>query len=196
MRLKRLTLSLVVLAILSSSSVFAQELTLNDCIDLALSNRASIIAARGREAVADAGELSALGAFLPRVDASYSYSKGKETNVKTFASTEFQDTIVTVFDDYGNSTDVLAHIPLNFVEVDGNDQDSGPNKSLSFSASMWVLNIGNFYSLAEAKANVDVAHLDVLNSEQDLIYSVKVSYFAYFASVENVDVQEEAVKRS
>ena len=47
-----------------------------------------------------------------------------------------------------------------------------------------------------ANAIADAAHLDVINSEQDLIYSVKLTYYAYLASVENVDVQKEAVKRS
>lgn len=171
MRLKRLTISLVTILVLLSSSVSAQELTLNDCIELALNNRSTIVAARGRESVAKAGKLTALGAFLPRVEASYSYSKGKETNVKTF--------------------DVVS-----MTEVDGPDQDIGPSKRMSLSAGMSVLNVGNFYSLAEAKLRVDATRLDVLNSEQDLIYSVKVSYFAYLASVENIDVQEEAVKRS
>ena len=42
---------------------------------MALANRASIISARGAEDVAKAGQRAALGAFLPRVSASYSYSK-------------------------------------------------------------------------------------------------------------------------
>ncbi len=195
MRLQRLIISFITIVLLLSSSIAAQELTLNDCIKLALNNRASIIAARGREAVAKAGKLSALGAFLPRVDASYNYSKGKETNIKSYRTTEYKDTVYvrTAFDETARD---FVKIPQNFVEVSLPDQDIGPNKSLSLSASMWVLNLGNYYSLSEAKVKVDVARLDVLNSEQDLIYSVKVAYFAYLASVENIGVQEEAVKRS
>ncbi len=195
MRFKYLTISLLAVVMLLTSNVTAKDLSLNDCIDLALQNRSSIIAARGREDVAKAGKLSALGAFLPRVDASYNYSKGKETNIKTFGATEYDSTIITRYA-YGDSAKSFVKYPLNFVEIDAGDQDFGPNKSLTLSANMWLLNIGNFYSLSAAKANAEVAHLDVLNSEQDLIYAVKVSYFAYLASVENVDVQEEAVKRS
>ena len=51
MRFKNLIMSFITLVLLLSSSVSAKELTLNDCIELALQNRASIIAARGREDV-------------------------------------------------------------------------------------------------------------------------------------------------
>ena len=94
MRLQHLTISFITIVLLLSSSLAAQELTLNDCIELALNNRASIIAARGREAVAKAGKLSALGAFLPRVDASYNYNKGKETGIKSYRTTEYKDTVL------------------------------------------------------------------------------------------------------
>ena len=197
MRFKNLIISLFTIAILVTSSVSAQdkELTLNDCIELALSSRASIVAARGREDVAKAGKLAALGAFLPRVSASYDYSKGKETAI---------DPMNVVGSDYVtrlDTTDIGGQVaidavtePTTFTTFD--EQDIGPNKSLSLSGRMEILNFGNFFALSEAGANKDAAHLDVLNSEQDLIYSVKVSYFAYLAAVENVAVQEEAVKRS
>ncbi len=165
MRFKRLIISFVTVVLFSSSNIAAKDLTLNDCIELALQNRASIIAARGREAVAKAGKLSALGAFLPSVNASYNYSKGKETDIES---------------------------PFTSVT----EQDIGPSKAFTVSGNIWVLNVGNFFSLAQSKATAEAAHLDVLNSEQDLIYSVKLTYFAYLATIENIDVQEEAVKRS
>ena len=51
MRFKNLTISLIVITLLLTSNINAKDLTLNDCIDLALKNRSSIVAARGREAV-------------------------------------------------------------------------------------------------------------------------------------------------
>ncbi len=76
--------SLALLVLTGSGSAWAQQaaLTLDDCITLALANRAAIIRARGAEQVAAAGKLNALGAFLPSVSASYNYSKGKETNIE------------------------------------------------------------------------------------------------------------------
>ncbi|MEE8577531.1 MAG: TolC family protein, partial [candidate division Zixibacteria bacterium] len=63
--------------------VQAQEvLTLDDCINIALEKRASIIMARGAEQSASAAKRSALGAFLPGANVSYNYSKGKETSIE------------------------------------------------------------------------------------------------------------------
>ncbi len=61
---------------------------------MALKNRASIIAARGSEELANAGKRAALGAFLPRVDASYDWNKTKYTNQKA----EVLDTSGSLFE--------------------------------------------------------------------------------------------------
>lgn len=78
-------LVLIAATVLLSSQAFGQqqanELSLDDCIDLALRNRASIIAAHGREQLAAAGKRSSLGAFLPRVSASYTTSKATVTDI-------------------------------------------------------------------------------------------------------------------
>ncbi len=72
--MKRLvtTVMIAVMVICAASQVSAQELSLNDCIELALKNRASIIRARGAETSAAAGSRAALGAFLPRIRNIYS----------------------------------------------------------------------------------------------------------------------------
>ncbi|MEW5995656.1 MAG: hypothetical protein AB1744_14855, partial [Candidatus Zixiibacteriota bacterium] len=57
----------VSLILLLAATVSAEILTLDDCIELALKNRASIIAARGQETLARWDQRTALGAFLPRV---------------------------------------------------------------------------------------------------------------------------------
>ena len=195
MRLNRLFTIMLLMVLVIGSSVTANELTLNDCIELALQNRVSILVARGSEDIAKAGKRSALGAFLPRIDASYNYSKGKETDIDPTApyATEYA-TILDTTDIGGQIAVDAVTVPIAYMSRD--EQDIGPSKSLSVSASMWLLNVGNYFSLAEANARADAAHLDVINSEQDLIYSVKLTYYAYLASVENVDVQKEAVKRS
>ncbi len=145
------------------------ELTLNDCIELALSNRASIISARGAEDLAKADQTAALGAFLPTLSASYNNYKSKQRDQKTQLE--------------------------GYPEESKADQD-GSGSGYQLSANMDLINLSNFFNYASSKADRAKARLDVINSEQDLIYAVKVSYYAYLANVENVDVQNQAVARS
>lgn len=176
------------------TSTEAAELTLDDCIELALKNRASIIAARGAEQQASAGKLSALGALMPRISASYSYRKGKETEIDppNELREPLRDTIFTnvvggdTARDYGW---VYAVQPVD-------EQDIGPNKSFNVQAEMAVFDPGAWFNYSGARAAHARRKLDVLASEQDLIYAVKTAFYAYLASVENVTVQEEAVKRA
>ncbi len=165
------TLVFLVLITLVSVNVGAQgnKLTLDDCIEMALQNRYSIIAARGSEDLAKANQRSALGAFLPRVNASYSYYESKQRDLKTWVEGQ--------------------------PEVQQADQD-GSSETITASATMTLFDLANFFDYASARASRAQARLDVINSEQDLIYSVKLSYYAYLASVENVKVQEQAVARS
>ena len=200
-----LILTLLMLTGFSSSLVYAQdELTLDDCIELALQKRASIIAAYGNEKLASANRLNALGAFLPRVSASYSYSKGKQTNRKQDALIYNLDSAV-IMTDYGDNElgdpDSVKYWQ-NFysdpdvMELEYPDQDLGTSKSLNLSASISVFDLSNWFDYASANANRASAKLNVIASEQDLIYSVKVYYYAYLANVENLTTQEEAVKRA
>ena len=168
----------IVSLLLASMSANAQTsgavLSLDDCIEIALKNRASIIMARGTEDLAKASQRSALGAFLPQVSASYGYSKGKDTDIEP-------PTVITD----GSGNDVII-----------DEQDTGPSKSLSVSAGISVFNLSNWFNLFSARSSRRAAGLDVINSEQDLIYSVKLAYYAYLAAQENVNVQERAVTRS
>ena len=190
------TLLAIVLTLgLLSSLVEAKELTLDDCINLALQNRAAIIRARGAESQAGAAQRSALGAFLPNVRAAYSYSKGKQTDINPadVRVTEYKDTIITRTID-GVTADDVYSMPVAFETT--TEQDEGPSKSWYVGAGLDVLNVANWFDYAAASAAKASAKLDVLASEQDLITAVKVSYYAYLAAVENVAVQEDAVKRA
>lgn len=195
--MKRTAMFLTVLFTLSlfSGLVQAQELTLDDCIELALKNRASIIRARGAESLASAQKMAALGEFLPRISGSYSYSKGKETSIDPPNTSygDYVDAIDTTIIGGDTAIDAIS-VPTSFQEFD--EQDIGPSKSWSASAYMSVIDLGNWFGLSAASAAKASARLNVLASEQDLIYSVKISYYAYLAAVENVSVQEEAAKRA
>jgi len=168
--LSRLLIVSMVMA-LSAGSAFSQasSLTLDDCIELALQKRASIIAARGAESLAKAGQRNALGAFLPRVSASYDYYKSEQRD----QTTQFE----------------------GYPEVEQPDQD-GDGTSLSLSGNMTLFDLSNFFNYASARADRAGARLDVINSQQDLIYAVKLAYYAYLANVENVQVKEQAVAKS
>lgn len=173
-------------------SGFAAELTLDDCIDLALKNRYSIIAARGREDIAAAGRTSALGAFLPRVSAAYNYGKTKGPDVTQYVYAS--DTMMLQTADgqpfgFVYQTDSIA----GEMTIPGVTQTS---KSMSVSAGMDLFDASNFFNYAATKADKARAHLDVIASEQDLILSVKIAYYAYLEFYQKVDVQREAVKRS
>lgn len=142
----------------------AAELTLDDCIDIALENRAAVIRARGNLAVANDNKLAAIGAFLPRVSANYEWSKSEGT-------IEVQDVEEDFTNDPGGRLSLSAGISVSDLVSD-------------------VLNIG------VAQADKQSARLNVLASENDMIYSVKSSYYAYLATLENVDVQTDAVARA
>jgi outer membrane protein len=171
MKLRYFGLTFVaVVGVLIGSTVSAAEMTLEECIALALKTRASIIQSRGAEELAAAGKRSALGAFLPSLSARYSWSK-----------TKYYD--VDILDSAGAPTGETATL-----------ESSG--KSISISSNMSLLDVSNFFSYASASASLERAKLDVIASEQDLVYSVKLAFYAHLASIENVSVQEEAVKRS
>ncbi len=197
--------SLLLVGMLMVPSANAAELlTLDDCIELALKNRASIIAAKGREQLAGANKRASLGAFLPRVDMSYRYSESSSRNVKSdieLQNVRYYRDSVEVFDrdtdtslgyQFGVSPEVISSY---IMEIDLPDQE-GSNKSFDISANMSLFNLSNWFNYAGSKASLAKAKLDVIGSEQDLIYSVKVSYYSYLAVLKNVEVQNRAVERS
>ncbi|HWR84294.1 MAG TPA: TolC family protein [Candidatus Deferrimicrobium sp.] len=191
-------LVLVVSVLTISGMAVAKELTLDDCLELALKNRASIIAARGQETVAKWNERAALGAFLPRVSASYSYVKSKSTDIKSDELVPIGlDTLIDTFVVGLDTFLALSLRPTGFdvLEAELDDQDR-TSRSLDIRASMSVANFSDWFDYAAARAERAGARLDVIRSEQDLIYAVKTAYYAYLAAVENVGVQEDAVKRS
>jgi len=175
--------------------VAAQELSLDDCIEIALQNRAAIIRARGAETTAKWDRVAALGAFLPSISGSYSYSKGKQWDQEpadmraTGYEVVFDTTVI------GNDTVIDAStVATGYETID--EQDTGPNKRWSLSGSLDLINVSNWFNYAAASAAVAQSKLNVLASEQDMIYAVKTSYYAFLAAAENVAVQEDAVKRA
>lgn len=171
--LQRGILTAILAVFMTGAAAHAAVLTLDDAIDMALKNRASIIAARGSEELAKAGKRAALGAFLPRVSAAYDWNKTKYTNQK-FAALDSTGTL-----------------------FEGEDEDNTvTKKSMDFGGEISFTLPDAVFNYMAAKEDAIASHLDVISSEQDLILSVKTRYYGYLAAEQNIGVQEEAVKRS
>lgn len=166
---------ILVLGMSAVTVATAAEMTLDDCIALALKNRASIIASRNAEELAAAGKRAAIGAFLPKIDASYQYTRYEISNIKP-DSWEY------------NSDSVLVQVPTPDRKSTTKEWDIGGGISFTL-PDAW-------FNYAAAKLDQEASRLDVIASEQDLIYAVKQAFYLYLAAVQDVTVQEEAVKRS
>lgn len=147
--LQRAILTALLAVFVTGAAAQAAVLTLDDAIDMALKNRASIIAARGSEELAKAGKRAALGAFLPRVSAVYDWNKTKYSNQK-FAALDSAGTL-----------------------FEGEGEDNTVNrKSMDFGGEISFTLPDAVFNYLAAKEDAVVAHLDVISSEQDLILSV------------------------
>jgi len=196
---------MVVAILLPWAAAFgADKLTLDDCIELALRHRSSIISARGSEDLAKANRLAALGSFLPNVSASYSYSKGETRDQEVrvpynaYEYTDYEYFVDTIEVD-GTQFPVLAQRAtdsLYLVDMVSEQPDqSRTSKGYGLSANL-SLSGATFFDYFSARTAAQRASLNVIASEQDLIYEVKGAFYAYLAAVENVSVQEDAVERS
>jgi len=195
----------VSLVLFAATTASAEKLTLDDCIELALENRSQIIKARHAEDLARAGRRAALGDFLPSVSASYSYSEGETRDqentvpVNDYITTSV-DTSTVLFTDTNNvSYYVDFQRPTDSVfigEVVSRPADQSRSGSSYGIDAALTLSPATWFNYVSARSNVDKARLDVIASEQDLIYRVKSVFYAHLASIENVSVQEDAVERS
>ena len=195
---KVLIISLLVPVFSGDTWAQSKTLTLDDCIEMALQTRLSIIRARGEEDRAKANQRWALGSFLPRVSASYNYSKSKSFDIESDVevATRRVDSIGTYIIGSDTAKDYGVEWTDPVILTVATDDQDRTSKSLGLSGSMYLFNLTNWFNYFGARTDRAVAHLDVINSEQDLILSVKEKYYAFLASSENVAVQEQAVRRS
>jgi len=152
-------------------------LTLDDCIELALKNNQDVIRARGNARIAGGNVWQAFGAFLPSLDASATL-----TETRTH-----QDSGYIV--GYDPINDTLSVFPY---------QSGGVSKSYSLSATgrMNLFNGGSkIFNYFGARADKKYYDYAVKASEDNIIYGVKLSYFAYLKAIEKQKISEKAVKR-
>ncbi len=160
---KRLAV-LMVFGLLPLSAV-SETLSLDQCIELALKNRANIIIARGRAKQAGADQLAALGQFLPSFSGRYERSTGEQYEINS-------------------PTDTNAR------------QEFGPDKSLSVSGSIDIVNFSTWFNYMGSRASNAAAHLAAIDTEQELIFGVKSAYYDYLRAVQNEETNKQAVERS
>ena len=191
MRLRYAVITLLIISVLSGGAIVSAEtLTLDQCIEHALKTRANVIIARGRESLAGKDKLRAFGRFLPTVDATYNYNRGRQFNINPMSGDQFKDTIVVTTIGGETARDVFR-IPISFRD----EQDLGPDKRLTLSAGA-TFSFSNVFNYLGARASHGAAHLAAIDSEQELIYQVKTAYYNYLRAVQSEEVNEQAVERS
>ncbi|MCH9030874.1 MAG: TolC family protein [candidate division Zixibacteria bacterium] len=191
-----------IFALCVPSSVFAEKYTLEDCIKLAKENRSSVVRARGDKRNADAlvrQRLSQL--ILPNVSATYRNSKSKATDQKTedFRTVSFtQDTALLL--DINGDTIGVVNPPTNIVQVKEDVTLPDQDRSSSFfdvSANLTLFDgFSNIHNWKSAKARSKAQDHELDLAEQSIVLDVKINFFAYLATIQNLQVQEETVKRS
>ncbi len=180
------------------SSVKAETYTLEQCLNLAQKNRASITRAKGAKRDASASVKRQFGrVFLPSLSGSYqtSESRARDQRSEQLSRNGVSDVINTVG---GNQLGVFIDTGgvRNIFEVDVADQDR-TSSAFRLSANITLFEgFSGLNSYKGVKKNSKRADFDLKRAKQNLDLSVRIAYFAYLANVRNLAVQEEAVKRS
>jgi outer membrane protein TolC len=160
----------------------AKELTLEDCIDMALRNHNSIISARGTLNNAKQTVWTTAGAFLPSFSVSGNVSE-------THRPSSVESVIGTYGVDLGDGSFLL-----DTTEV----YNSGFSKGYSFgiSSSLTWFNGGrNIFNYLGSKTEKAYWEYQLEQARQNIILEVKQKYFAYLKAQDSKRIYEEAVKR-
>ena len=143
-----------------------------------------------RSSLASKDKLRAFGQFLPTIDATYNYNRGRQYNIDPMSGKEFKDTIFVTTIGSETARDA-RRIPISFTD----EQDLGPDKSLTLSAGA-TFSFSNVFNYLGARASYGSGLLAAIDTEQELIYQVKTAYYNYFRDVQSAGVNDHAVTRS
>ena len=200
LRISPAIFAVMILSVFSTPTTHlkAETYTLDQCLQLARKNRASIVRAKGAKRDAAASVKRQFGRiFLPNITGSYRTSESRERDQTTESLTRngFPSSIVTitndtlgVFVDTGGARNVVTNpVP---------DQDR-TSSAFQLSANMTLFDgLSNIHDYLGVKKTKQRAEFDLRRAEQNIDLRVRTAYFAYLANVRNLAVQEEAVKRS
>ncbi len=179
---------IILIAFISTSS-FAETLTLEDCIEIALKKNQDVIRARNQVKTADGSLWSAFGNFLPSVSAGISSS---ETHSPKYTTTDAS------FFFMGSVGDTLLIPPDTFGIISREIEGGGISKSYGIGASarLTLFDGGqNVFNYLASRANKKYYNHLADASEQDLILNVKTYYYNYLRALDKLAISEEAVKR-
>ncbi len=174
----------------SAGIIFARELTLDDCIRMALKKNETVIQAQNQAKLAGETVWQSWGAFLPSLSASGSVNES-HTLAQSFIDT---GVVFTVTGD--NAT--VPPDTLNVTTFENRVETGGINKSYSvgFNSSWTIFNGGsNLFNLLGSMQDKKYFEYLAESSEQGIIFNVKTLYFAYLNSLERLGISQEAVKR-
>ncbi len=198
-KIRRFAISALVLATLavSAPSAQAETYTLEQCLELAQNNRASIVRAKGAKRDAKASVKRQFGRiFLPSVSGAYRTSESRARN-QSSEEPVFATGQRAILDVVGDTLFFQTRTPTGLIQkVDVPDQDRS-SSSYQLSANLTLFdgfsNINDYKGVRKSSQRADY---DLKRAKQNLELNVRIAYFAYLANVRNLAVQEEAVKRS
>jgi outer membrane protein len=158
-----------------TDTVSSKAFSLDQCIELALKNNATVIAARNSYNVAKSDVWTGWGVVLPSLGSSIGYSR-----------------VVT-------GPTQQTRIDQTTGEVIVGTTGIGVSKSYSASVSAsqgWSLGGYNFYQIKEKNASKHSAYSSYQLTRQELVLSVKQAYFNVLQAKMLLGIQQEALKRS
>jgi outer membrane protein TolC len=176
--MKRLSFFLAVLILFFPVIVAAEEiihkgevLTLEQCVDIALRQQPSILAARGNVDVYYARKGQAESGYYPQIDASLGYTRFQPSTVSTGTTTVgISGRVASTHSFWQYSTDITATQTI-----------------FDFWKTKTQVNI--------AKLNIDSSKEDLKNTEEQVILNVKQAYYAVLEAQRNLEVAGETVKQ-
>jgi outer membrane protein len=153
--------------LMTSSFASARVLNLDDCIREALKNHPDVNSARGQAKAAGSSLWQAFGQFLPSLSAGISGSQVRSEPGSIIIGGE-------VITSGGISKNYGASLSSNMVLFNGGQ---------------------NVFDYLGAKADKSYYEYISALTEQNLIYTVKTTYYAYLATMKLGEANREAVKR-
>ncbi|MBN2226626.1 MAG: TolC family protein [candidate division Zixibacteria bacterium] len=167
-RYSLLMITAVTILLLGGTAV-GDELTLDDCLELALQNHQNMVEARGQVEMYNGYLWNAAGsAFLPYISASGSVRESHASGAEVVSGIETGRIVSGVSKFYG----------------------------LGISGSMTLFNGGrSIFNYLGARADKKRMEYLLESTEQDIILTVKQTYFNYLKAQDNQKNSEEAVKR-
>ena len=160
----------------------ANELTLEECINLALKNHNSIISAQGTVNNARQNVWTSAGAFLPSLSVSGGVTEThRPSSVSMYAYPSSVDP----------GTNEILYDTVSVV-------NSGFSKGYSLGMSSnwtWFRGGRNFFNYLGSKSEKAYWEHQLEQTKQGIILEVKQKYFAYLKAQDKKRIYEEAVKR-